>query len=169
MSILAGDYYIVPKEGAGLRLEYERIGEKTLTGNGYEAPYRVSDAYFHDASGSRTEDVPNAISWAIFSTVEDRQDITDDHITQSFVASGGMTRAQLVLRTAVGFSLKEGERINWKQVGKNLDDILNCNVLLRELQARFETFVSYVFYQQPQHIPTFLPAGWRGRSVRGAA
>jgi hypothetical protein len=33
------------------------------------------------------------------------------------------------------------------------------------LQARFGTFVSYIFYQQPQYIPHFLPAAWRGRST----
>jgi Holliday junction resolvase len=58
MSLLAGDYYIAPTEGAGLRLEYERIGEKQPTADGYEAIFRVSDAYLHDAAGVRTEAVP---------------------------------------------------------------------------------------------------------------
>ncbi|HEX7073857.1 MAG TPA: hypothetical protein VF226_07430 [Hyphomicrobiaceae bacterium] len=68
--------------------------------------------------------MPDSVIWAIFSTLNDHQEINDQSIVQSFVASGGMTRAQLVLRTAVGFSLKEGERIHWKSVGKNLDAIL---------------------------------------------
>ena len=121
MSVLAGDYYIVPKEGAGLRFEYERIGEKKPTADGYEALFQVSDAYLHDAAGERTEDIPDPIVWAILSALKDHQEVGEDGFVQSFVASGGMTRAQLVLRTAVGFSLKDGERIHWKAVGQNLD------------------------------------------------
>lgn len=97
MSILAGDYYIVPKKGAGLRMEYERIGEKQPKKNGDEAKFRVSDSYFHDAAGSRADKVPDSIVWTIFAAVEDRQDVSDDRFVQSFVASGGMTRAQMVL------------------------------------------------------------------------
>jgi hypothetical protein len=80
-----------------------------------------------------------------------------------------MTRAQLVLRTAVGFSLKDEERIHWKAVGKNLDAALNCETLLHDAQARFGTFMSYIFHLQPEKIPSFLPVGWKGRSARGTA
>jgi Holliday junction resolvase len=163
MSILAGDYYIVPEEGAGLRLEYERIGEKQPKKDGYEALFRVSDAYFHDAAGSRTKKVPDSIVWTIFATVKDVQEVSDNHIVQSFVASGGMTRAQMVLRTAAGFSLKDEERVHWKQVGKNLDAVLGCETLLRDAQVRFGTFISYILHLQPAEMPAFLPASWRGR------
>jgi hypothetical protein len=163
MSVLAGDYYIVPEEGAGLRLEYERIGEKKSTADGYEAIFRVSSAYLHDAAGVRIDNVPDSIVWAIFATVADRQKIADDSIVQSFVASGGLTRAQLVLRTAVGFSLNEEERIHWKAVGNNLASVLSCDSLLHDAEARFGTFMSYIFHQQPQEIPSFLPTNWRGR------
>jgi Holliday junction resolvase len=169
MSVFAGDYYLVPKQGAGLRIELERVGEKEPTADGYQAVFRVSDAYLHDAAGERGADVPNALVWAIFSTLTDHQEINDDVVVQSFVASGGMTRAQLVLRTAVGFSLDEDERIHWKQVGTNLDAILRCDDLLRDAQAYFGTFMSYIFHQQPQITPSFLPGGWAGRSAGSPA
>ena len=47
------------------------------------------------------------------------------------------SRAQLVLRTAVGFSLKDEEHIHWKIVGNNLAAVLSCETLLRDAQARF--------------------------------
>jgi hypothetical protein len=166
LSILAGDYYIVPKQGAGMRFEIERVGDKQPTADGYEAVFRFSDAYIHDAAGTRINQVPNSVIWAIFSVLDDRQEVLEDQVTHSFVASGGMTRAQLVLRTAIGFWLKEGERINWKSVGSDLDAALGCDVLLHDVQARFGTFISYVFYQQPQEIPSFLPDGWAGRAAR---
>ncbi|MEW5423917.1 hypothetical protein [Amorphus sp. 3PC139-8] len=169
MSVLAGDYYLVPKQGAGLRIELERVGEKEPTADGYQAVFRVSEAYLHDAAGERGADVPNALVWAIFSTLTDHQEINDDVIVQSFVASGGMTRAQLILRTAVGFSLNEGARIHWRQVGTNLDAILRCDDLLRDAQAHFGTFTSYIFYQQPQIMPSLLPDGWAGRSAGSPA
>jgi Holliday junction resolvase len=170
MSILGGDYYIVPKEGAGLRFEYERIGEKKLTADGYEAVFRVSDAYLHDAAGLRTENVPDSIVWTILSTLkEDNEEIREGAFVQSFAASGGMTRAQMVLRTAIGFSLKDKERIHWKAVGNNLDAVMSSEGLLRDAEIRFGTFMSYIFHLQPAEIPSFLPKGWRGRSAKGAA
>lgn len=167
MSMLAGDYYLVPKQGAGLRFECERIGKKEPTADGYRALFRVSEAYLHDSAGVRAEHVPDSVVWVVFSTLKDHQEVSEEGIVQSFVASGDMTRAQLVLRTAVGFSLKEGERIHWKSVGKNLDAILKCEDLLRDAQAHFDTFMSYIFHQQPEETPTFLAEGWAGRSARG--
>jgi hypothetical protein len=166
MSILAGDYYLVPQEGAGVRLEFERIGEKQPTQDGYQAMFRVSDAYFHEASGTRVPDIPNSLAWMIFSAVEDRQEVTENGIVQSFVTSGGFTRAQLVLRTAVGFSLNDEERIHWKTVGSNLDSVLTCDSLLADVQGHFGTLVQYVFHQQPRSIPHFLPLSWRGRFTK---
>ena len=104
MSILAADFHLVPKAGAGLRFEAKRIGEKQPTPNGYQAVFQISDAYFHDAAKTRVAGVPNSISWLLLSTMEDHCDVGEDEIVQSFTASDGVTRAQLVLRTAVGFS-----------------------------------------------------------------
>ncbi len=171
MNFLAGDYWIVPREGAGLRIEGEWIGEKHSTSDGYRAKFRVSDAYLHDAAGVRTEGVPRSVVWAILSTLKDYHEVTDDGFALSFVASGDMTHAQLVLRTAVGFSLKKkkDQRIHWKSVGNNLDGILSCQSLLNDAEARFGTFINYIFFQQPQEIPSFLPAGWANRSAQRRA
>ena len=165
MGVLAGDFYLVPEAGAGLRIEAKRIGEKQPTADGYEAAFRITDAYFHNASNIRVADVPNSIAWMIFSAVEDHSDVDDELIVQSFSASGSMTRAQLVLRTAVGFALKRDQRIHWKAVGKNLDSILTRDALLTDAQARFGTFVRYVFHQQPRIMPAFVPKNWRGSQV----
>jgi hypothetical protein len=107
--------------------------------------------------------MPNSIAWMIFSAMENHSEVADDRIVQSFTASGGMTRAQLVLRTAVGFSLDEGQRIHWKAVGRNLDSILARDTLLKDAQAHFGTFVQYVFHQQPQTMSPFVPTKWQGR------
>ena len=137
--------------------------------DGYKSVFRVSDAFLHDAEGVRTEGVPDSIVWAILSTLKDRQEVGEDGFVQSFVASGGMTRAQLILRTAVSFSLKDEERIHWKAVGDNLDGVLRCEELLHDAKTRFGTFMSYIIHQQPKEIPPFLPAGWKGRSAQGPA
>lgn len=165
MSVLAGDYYLVPAKGAGLRFEANRIGEKKHTDDGYEAVFQVSQAFVHDAKGDKVDDVPQSLFWAILSVVRDHDEVQDDTIVQSFLASGSLTRAQLVLRTAAGFSLKEGERIHWKEVGRDFDSVLRSNDLLSDAQANFKTFVSYVLYQQPQEIPSFLPKNWPGREL----
>jgi hypothetical protein len=166
MSVLAGDYFLVPMEGAGLRFEFERIGEKQPTADGYQAMFQVTGANLQDAAGVRTKGVPNSVVWAIFSTLKDHQEVSEDGIVQSFVASGGFTRAQLVLRTAIGFSLKANERIHWKSVATNLDAALSCDTLLTDSAAHIGTFMSYIFHQQPQGVPTFIPHDWVGRTDR---
>jgi hypothetical protein len=165
MSALAGDFYLVPMEGAGLRIEAKRIGEKQPTHDGYKALFQISDAYFHDAAGTRVANAPNSIAWMIFSAMKENQETTDDGFNRSFVASGGLTRAQLVLRTAVGFSLNDEERIHWKMVGKNLDSFLTCDALLADAEARFGSFVQYILHQQPQNLPGFFPKSWQGRET----
>lgn len=169
MSVLAGDYYIVPKKGAGLRIEAKRIGEKQPTEDGYSAVFRTSDAYLHDAEGARDAGVPDTITWAILSTLEGKQDVDEDGFIQSFVASGGMSRAQMVLRTAVGFSLRDEDRIHWREVGRHLEQVVSCEALLNDAQSRFGTFVSYIFHQQPQNMPSVIPATWEGLTANGVA
>ena len=105
MSLLAGDFLIVPKQGAGLRFEAKRDSDKEPTENGYQAVFRIDKAYLHDGSGEAAEGVPDSIVWMIFSAMEEHQEVTDDGLVQSFITSGSMTRAQLVLRTAAGFPL----------------------------------------------------------------
>jgi Holliday junction resolvase len=161
MSILAGDFHLVPKAAAGLRIEAKRIGEKQPTPNGFQAMFEISDAYFHDAAKRRVAGVPNSISWLLISAMEDHCDVGEDEIVQSFIASDGVTRAQLVLRTAVGFSLDDDQRIHWKAVGNNLDSILTCRALLADAQAHFGSFVQYVLYQQPVNMPSFVPEAWQ--------
>lgn len=162
MSALAGDYYMVPTEGAGLRFEATRTGEKKPTIDGYEAVFTITAAFVHDADGAKVDDIPQSVFWAIMSVVEDRDEVRDDTIVQSFVASGSLTRAQSVLRTAAGFSLGEDERIHWKALGQNFDSILQCDELLSDAQSRFGTFFSYILYQHPHEIPAFLPKKWPG-------
>jgi hypothetical protein len=159
--MLAGDFHLVPKAGAGLRLEAKRIGEKQTTPNGYQAIFQISDAYFHDGEKTRIAQIPNSISWLLLSTMEDDCCVGEDEIVQSFISRGGVTRAQLVLRTAVGFSLDEDQRIHWKAVGNNLDSILTCRVLLSDAQACFGSFVQYVFHQRPLNMPSFIPEAWQ--------
>jgi Holliday junction resolvase len=167
MSILAGDYVLVPKAGTGVRIEAKRTGEKTPTKDGYEAVFTISDAYFHDANKNRVPDLPESITWAILSVLAHDEEVTDEGFCQSYTASGGMTRAQLVLRTAVGFSAGENERIHWKNVAESLDSILTSEALLSDAQAHFGSFMQYIFHQQPRQVPDFLPSTWKGRDSAG--
>ena len=160
MSVLAGDYYVVPEKGVGLVLEASRVSEKRKTVDGYKATFRIDEARFCDANGDAVQNVPDAIIWAVFATLEEHQDITDDGFTQSFVASGGMIRAQDILRTAASFPLGENQRIDWKAIGSDLDALLSSHELSSQLGIHFGSFVRYIFHQQPQTKPYFLPKNW---------
>lgn len=160
MSVLAGDYYVVPRKGVGLVLKARRVSGKRETGDGYEAVFRIDDARFQNADGDTVRNLPDAIIWTILATAEERQNVTDDGFTQSFVASGSTTRAQYILRTAATFRLGENQRINWKAIGSNFDSFVTNEELSLQINNHFGSFIRYVFHQQPQKVPCFLPKDW---------
>lgn len=166
MGQIAGDFSVVPEENAGLRIVAKRIGEKENTEKGYKAIYEITDAYFHDSSGGRSLKLSNAIATFLIAASEYSEEIEDERIVRAFTATSGMAKAQMILRVAVGFALKDDERIHWKAVGKDLDAILSCSELLAETQQSFGTYVRYVLFQQPQITPTFVPSVWR-RPIAG--
>ena len=156
MGILAGDYFVVPEEGAGLVLNARRVGEKQPTAGGYEATFEVEDAH-----GERMSDVPDSIAWTLLANAVERQEVTDQGFTQSFLASGQLMRAQEILRAAARFRLAINERVNWKAVGKDLNVGVNSDDLARELGKHFGSAIRYVLHLVPQTKPSFLPEGWR--------
>lgn len=164
MSILAGDFAIVPKEGAGLRVEMVRVGEKVPANDGYEAKFVVDQAFLRDSSGAEIKDAPETIFWTILSSARQHEEITDDRVVQEWLATGGLTRAQLVLRTVAGFPLNEAERIHWKSIGRNLNEIITREQILSDAKSQFGSSISYVFHQEPKKRPSFLPPDWRHRS-----
>jgi len=164
MSLIAGDFYVAPLAGAGLRLEMKRTSEKILTKDGFQATFQIQKAYFHDAAGKVEPTLPQAIQWTILAAMEGNEDVGDDRVIQSFITTGSMTRAQNILRTALAFQATDDERIHWKGVARDLDTILRCGDILRECRARFGTFIQYVFLQQPSEMPAFIPKSWRSAS-----
>ena len=161
MSMVAGDFFVVPEQGAGLMLEASRISEKRPTTDGYEAMFRIDNAYIRNADGKPVDNVPDAIVWTLLSAMEEQQNVNDDGFVQAFVASGGMTRAQLILRTAVSFPLSEEQRIHWKSLGTNLDMVISSRDILSQAQTYLATFVRYIYCLQPQDPPRFLPDLWK--------
>ena len=167
MSVLAGDLHVVPRRGAGLFLQASRVSEKRATPDGYEAEYCVDSAQFRDAEGQLAKGVPDAIVWTIFASLEEHQNVTEQGFSQSFVATGGATRAQDILRTAASFRLKENEQIDWKAIGVNLDAVLSRSELGLQLGKHFGSFIQYVLHQRPRKAPSFLPDGWSHASRSG--
>jgi Holliday junction resolvase len=154
MGYLAGDTTLVSPEGCGMRIVAERTGEKMPTERGYQAEFIIRQAYFHDADGIETKILP-AVTWLVLSTVHYSEQVTDDAFVQCYTCEGA-TRAQLVLRTAVGFSTDRDERIHWKAVHNNLNAVLDCERLLAEAETSFGSYVQYILYQRPQLVPAFL-------------
>ena len=161
MSLLAGDYHVVPERGVGLFFEASRIGQKIETSDGYRATYRINSAEFRDSDGIAVNDVPDTVVWTIFANIEAHQIVTDNGFSQSFITSGGLTRAQDILRTAASFGLDDNQRIDWKAIGSNLNSVLRSEDLSGSLGEHFGSFIRYVFHQQPQATPSFVPEGWR--------
>ena len=160
MGVLAGDFQVVPKKGVGLFLQASRVSEKRTTADGYEAEYRVDSAELRDAGGGAAKGVPDSIVWTIFASLEEHQNVTEEGFTQSFVSTGGMTKAQDILRTAASFRLDENERIDWKAIGVNLEAVLSRRELASQVGKYFGSFIQYVLHQQPRKAPLFLPDDW---------
>jgi len=165
MSLIAGDFYLVPVAGAGLRFEMERTGEKEPTGDGYAAVFTMRRAYFHDGAGNAETKLPAAMQWTVLAAMESNSKVDDDRAVQSFTSTGSLTRAQNILRAALGFQVGQDERIHWKGVARDLDAVVRCEDILRESRSRFGTYVQYIFLQQPVPMPAFLPKAWRSKSA----
>ena len=160
MSMVAGDFFITPKQGAGLVLETSRISEKQPTEDDYKAVFQVKKAYMRDGDGGTIENVPNAIFWILLSAMEEQLNVSDEGFVLKFAASGGMTRAQLILRTAASFLLNDEQRIHWKSLGANLDTVISSREIISQAQIYLGTFVQYIFHLQPQNPPQFVPDEW---------
>jgi len=164
MSLVAGDFYVVPAAGAGLRFEMERTGDKIATEDGYQAEFTVRRAYFHDRDGEPETNLPTAMIWTVLATLEDSSEVQGDRVVQSFTSMGGLTRAQNILKAALQFQTRDDQRIHWKGVAGDLDSIVRCTDILTESRSRFGKYVDYIFLQQPAIMPPFLPAGWRSKN-----
>jgi Holliday junction resolvase len=156
MGMLAGDFSLVPMANAGLRFVAKRVGEKEPTEDGYTAVFQIVEATFRDADGNEAANVPRGVSSLVLATMQHSEEIDDDTIVKSFTTSEGMTSAQLVLRAAVGFPLKEDERIHWRAVVARLDKILAASELLTDSQQNFGSFVRNIFFLRPQIVPDYL-------------
>ncbi|WP_339692388.1 hypothetical protein [uncultured Parasphingorhabdus sp.] len=164
MSLIAGDFYLVPTTGTGLRFEMERTGDKIATKEGYQAEFTVRRAYFHDGEGRAETELPQAMIWTVLSGVRANSNVEDGQAVQSFTSTGGLRRAQNILKTALQFQTKGDQRIRWKGVADDLDSIVRCTDILTESRARFGTYVQYIFLQKPRVTPTFLPPKWRSKN-----
>ena len=160
MSTVAGDFIIVPQKGAGMVFEASRVGERQPTSEGYQAVFRIDKAYAQDGKGDRVASVPSAIVWMLLSATDERQSVDENKLVQAFIAPGTLTRAQLVLRTAASIWIGNEQRIHWKEIGRNLDAVVNSGEVRAQALASLGTFIEFIFYQAPQTAPHFLPDGW---------
>lgn len=160
MCTVAGDFFIVPQEGAGLIFEASLVGEKQPTSEGYQAVFRIDNAYAQDGKGDRFDSVPSAIVWTLLSATDERQSLGEDNLVQAFIAPGKLTRAQLVLRTAASVLIGNQQRIHWKRIGENLDSVVSSREVRAQAFASLGTFIQFVLYQAPHTAPHFLPDGW---------
>jgi Holliday junction resolvase len=160
LSILAGDFVIVPEPGIGIVIQFKRVSDKVPTKAGYQAVFQVDHAGFKDAQGNIKSTVHPAIQAVLFATMEDSDVVTDDSVTQNFLSSGRMVHAQELLRTVVGTLNKQNEKPHWKSIAKDLGSILSCKDLRDAVGASFGIFTQYVFTQSPAVWPDFLPDLW---------
>jgi Holliday junction resolvase len=166
MSALLGDYMIVPKSGAGMAIVLERVGPTTPTEDGFTQKAVVKEAFWQDCEGARRPLPGKGVGWTLLATSEPVQQVTDSEFRESFLSTGESIRAQGVLRSVVGFRTQENERIHWRDVGRELGDLLRCSELFAGLSQSFGPFIQYVFHQEPHHWPTWVPETWKGPSKK---
>lgn len=162
MSSVAGEFIVQPKAGIGLFFELEPLDVARVDETTIEGKFRIADAGFWDAAHKKADDVPPGIIATIFASNRERTECKPDgRILQSFAFEGEPVWAQAILRAAVGYRLKEGQRIHWRNVARGLERILSRATLYETLNANFGRFIRYVFHQMPHVWPDFVPQSWR--------
>lgn len=163
MSGLAGDFAVNPYSGCGLYLEAARTSEKNLHPKGFEAEFRIDRAEFIDQLGKKLNSVPESVMATLYATMEYTETVSEDRIRWSFTSKEGLVFAQNILRTVVGMAKPSNEKIHWKHVGKQLDQILARDSLLAGVQTHIGKTIMHLLYQHPIEWPEFIPENCRLR------
>ncbi len=160
MGWVLGDFMIVPKAGArfSIRFELQRLPTPAKDAETIEA--KLAEVYWQDAAGHRTDAPPDGVLVTVLSRSELVSEREGSRLIQSWISGEDGTCAQGILRATVAFAISEEERIHWRPVAKDLENILSRNQLLKDLNANLGTFVQYVLFQEPHMLPTFVPDSW---------
>ena len=165
MGLLAGDFVVAFKSGAGLHIRMRKVeklghheGENKVP---VEWLVRVEDAYFTNGEGARVDKLgPGLWPLLLSAPLEEESRFEEGYITQSFVIPAGELaewahRAMVVLLEF--FQDGVDSPLNWREILLNQRVPIECSVLRKAAQEGISKgFVRYVLRQEPITKPDFL-------------
>jgi Holliday junction resolvase len=160
MSHLLGDFSVVPKKGSRLVFSLEPLGPRESAETGFTQTCRITSVEWRDSSGAPGKPT-DGVALAIMATSELVDTVGEEKIQKSWVATGSAIYAQQLLRASVGFGTNDGERIHWRRVAEDMEDILGIHKLAEDVSACFGTFSQYLMHTRPRTWPSWYPESWR--------
>ena len=167
MGSIAGDFRVTPKPGIGLHfsgqiLEKEKIDESKSNVN-----IKIIECFWGDHNRNKFDNLSQSEIALIMMLAnnqyyhEKKEIATWGYLTPD-IHSKEQTdvSAQDLLRFLVGFSKKDDERIEWRNVLQKLNDTISRDDLLTELSNNIGSTVQYIFHQNPKTESSILNKEW---------
>lgn len=167
---LGGDFSYTLETGAGLHIRFQKV-EKVASGQNEKQEEtqtwnaRVDKVYFTDSSGLRIQEVPGPVQSVLaIADFEQRDEVTETHITQHFVAGGNVGLfAHSALVRLLSLRTRGDEAVHWRSHivdGRVLRSIADFKSAVSA--AMKMGFVRYAIHPRPKTKPAFLPKGRSG-------
>lgn len=165
MGLMAGDFLVAFKSGAGLHIKMRRVeklggdlGENEVQA---ETLVRVEDAYFTNGEGTRVELLgPGLWPLLLSAPLEEESLVDEGYITQRFVvpSEAAAEWAHRALPVLLEFFRGDQDRpLNWRSILLNQPLPIECSALRKGAdEGMSEGFVRYVLKQEPIARPDFL-------------
>jgi Holliday junction resolvase len=167
MCFVAGDFSVESKPGFGINFKAEFIGPKSHDKMGYTTPGKISEAFLGSRDGKHLTGLPESVVVLLLAAASERYcEESEDGLIWGYLTPetasnrSNSVSAQLLLRTLVGWSIKNDERIAWRHVQERLNEIKSKAQMEEELQEAIGEVVRYIMHIHPQTMPKFLPSGW---------
>jgi hypothetical protein len=167
MGLVAGDFGVEPKPGLGVNFKGKFIGPKSYDKSGYTAPVKITEAFWGSNDGKRLTNLLESVVVLLWAgACEPYCEESEDGLIWGYLTPETASErrssisAQLLLRTLVGWAVKDNQRIAWRHVLGKLNEIKSKTEMEKELQKEIGEVVRYIVHIRPQNIPKFLPSGW---------
>lgn len=167
MGPIAGDYRITPMSGIGLHFKGDILKKEKVDEKESKVSIKIIECFWGDSRRNKIGNLTPSETALIMMLAnkqyyEEKKDIAVWGYIIPDIDSQDQTSvsAQDLLRFLVGFSKGDNERIAWRNVLQDLNDIISKNDLLAELSNNIGSTVRYIFHQIPNTKPSMLNEEW---------
>jgi Holliday junction resolvase len=167
MGIIAGDFTVFPKSGIGIHFDGKILKKEKISKTESNVNIKISGCFWGDSKRNKLRNLSQSEIALIMMLANNQyynekgQTVKWGYITPDIHSQEqNNVFAQDLLRFLVGFSKKDNERIAWRNVLQELNDIISRDDLLTELSSNIGSTVQCIFHQNPKTKSSLLDEEW---------